>query len=165
MDRGRERWIRLRHQHAEGLGVKRRRFGGWERHARGRRERARLGPQQRSLLHWEGGHQHILPEIQLSSSSKGTSPRSQTFSQLFSRGRVETGQTERCFTDRHAFNVVKWVVRDDAPQDGPPDLSVTLVHHVNTISPTAPVSCVPPTRRCATPILPVRGAMMRSAMK
>ena len=36
----------------------------WERHERGRRERARLGPQQQSLLHWEGGHQHVLPEIQ-----------------------------------------------------------------------------------------------------
>ena len=26
----------------------------------------------------------------------------------------EAGQTERCFTDSHAFNVVRWVVRDDA---------------------------------------------------
>ena len=87
----------LEHQHAEGLGVKRRRLGGWERHVKGRRERARLGPQQRSLLHWEGGHRYILPEIQFQTPCcellptekrlglvlifDGTSPRSQTFSQ------------------------------------------------------------------------------------
>ena len=91
------------HLHAERLGVKLRHLGGWERHERRRRERARLGPQQSSLLRWQGGHQHVLSEVQLEALCcehlptetrlgpvllfDGTSPWSQTFSQLFPRGR------------------------------------------------------------------------------
>ena len=41
----------------------------------------------------------------------------------------------------------------------PADLRVTLVHHVNTISPTAPTSCVPHQHGAVQP--PTRGAMLR----
>ena len=138
-------------QNAERLGVKRRRLPGWERHERGRRERARLGPQQRSLLHWEGGHQHVLPEIQLQTLCCellgpvliSRLPYRKPAANSSHEGGWKPDRRSGWFTDRHAFNVVRWVVCDDASQDGPAHLRVTLVHHVNAISPTAPASCVP----------------------
>ena len=154
-------------QNAERLGVKSRCLGGQERHERGRQERARLGPQQRSLLHWEGGHQHFSRKSSCNSLLRASANRNEVVSGLHLRWhvsqvanlqptlpeRVETGQTERCFTDRHAFNVVRWVVRDACSpcEHNQPNCSSELR--------------ASPTRRCATPILPLRGAMGRSAVK
>ena len=160
----RGRWTRRSIKNAERLGVKSRRLGGWERH--GVVEKGPNWYLNNALF--STGREGINTFSRKSScklsaasfcqpkrgwvrsSSDDTSPRSQTFSQLFPRGRVETVQTESCFTDRH--EVVRWVVRDDASQDGPADLRVTLVHHVNTIRPTNCSSKLraSPTRRCAT---------------